>query len=195
MQGKLLKLGFPIVILGLLSGLGCAPKIKPPQAALGRQPSFPPLNSLSALIEAKVEARGRSRQFEAALLAQAPNYLRISFLDDLGRELARLTANGRQVLWWESEAGLTEVFPQDGAALKEALNLPLGVNEFVKILLNGPKNIQAEQKLHVLISDLREDPKYPYHWDWYFEKPNARLQIFFIDLEANPQISLDRFSQ
>lgn len=156
-------------------------------------PAFVPLTSLSALVEASVERRGRRRSFQAALLVKGPNLLRISLLDDLGQEIATLVADGNQVLWWDRERNDMEVFPQDGEELKKTLRLPLGVHEFVKILLEGPKARPNDATYELTTQNFQDDPVYPRNWLWQFRKPRADLEIDFVDLVANPDLTPERF--
>jgi len=139
----------------LLPVLACAPKMKAPQSARPLSPTFAPLNSLSALVEASVTRRGRHRNFQAALLAKAPHFLRISFLDDLGREIAVLAADGRRVVWWDRDRDEVEVYPQNGDALQRALKLPVGVEEFVQILLAGPTAVPPDAKFQLQKKNLQ----------------------------------------
>lgn len=177
----------------LLSLLACAPKMKAPQSARPLSPTFAPLNSLSALVEASVTRRGRHRNFQAALLAKAPHFLRISFLDDLGREMAVLAADGSRVVWWDHDRDEVEVYPQNGDALQRALKLPLGVEEFVQILLAGPTAVAPDANFQLQTKNLQEDPKYPRNWFWQFRKPRADLEMEFMDLQANPILGMERF--
>ena len=151
------KIILPILFLALSS---CAPKQSKPsvarpivltetiQKALNSLTQPPiPLDSLSGFAEVEVEVRGRKQFMQMALLAQEPNRLRISLLDDLGQEQGRLVADGHRVLWINHREGIWEHLPQGDHSLKRVLKLPLTVEEFIqRILVKVPPGQPQEAK-------------------------------------------------
>lgn len=91
--------------------------------------------SLKGFGQVQIKAKGRTENFDAALLVQYPNKLLITVLDDLGQERFRLVANGEQVLWYEVGANDFSLVAQEEKSLQRALKLPLSVEEFISRLL------------------------------------------------------------
>lgn len=101
-------------------------------AFAARQAELP---GLSAFVQVKLSAGGKSELFDAALLARPPDKLFLQILDDLGQERARVVADGAQVLFFDAQENRYERIPQDGEALKKTLRLPLSVEELIDRLL------------------------------------------------------------
>lgn len=93
------------------------------------------LPGLSAFVQVKLSAGGKSELFDAALLARPPDKLFLQILDDLGQERARVVADGASVLFFDAQENRYERIPQDGEALKKTLRLPLSVEELIDRLL------------------------------------------------------------
>jgi len=93
------------------------------------------LPGLSAFVQVKLSAGGKSELFDAALLARPPDKLFLQILDDLGQERARVVADGASVLFFDAQENRYERLPQDGEALKKTLRLPLSVEELIDRLL------------------------------------------------------------
>lgn len=182
----------------LLLGMGaCASKQKGPEVVRPWTPRTP-LQSLAALADVDVKARGKTESFQAALLAQSPNRLRIQILDDLGQEQALLIANGRQVMWWNRRDGIQKILPQDPTVLKKTLKLPLGLEEFIARLLEGTslgQNSLEHPQYQIVTEELEDTPEgpYPRQWTWNFRKPKATLSMFFSQLKLNPQLKAGKF--
>jgi hypothetical protein len=142
--------------------------------------------------------RGRSESFQAALIAQSPNRLRIQILDELGREQALLVANGREVLWLNRREGIQKILPQDPEVLKKTLRLPMGLEEFVARLLEGnspEQNPKSGSRYQILTEDLAETPQgpYPRQWTWNFRRPKAKLSFVFSQVKLNPILDPGKF--
>lgn len=186
---------YPLLILIVLFvGLGCAPKkVKPITPA--SYPAFPKIISLSGLAEVDLMAKGKQRSFQAALLIEKPNRLRISLLDEMGQEHAGLIANGQKVFYWNDHTGKEKLLPQDGEALKKTLKLPLGVNEFIDLLLRGPASDLPPANYTVRLQDYQETTQgsYPFHWTWQFLRPKAQMDFQFVSLNLNPRLSSEKF--
>lgn len=190
------KLAGVLVILVLLFS-ACAPKQKGPQAS---KPWIPhsPLKSLAAYAEVDLKVRGRSESFQAALLAQQPNRLRIQVLDEIGQEQALLVANGHQVMWRNRREGIQKILPQDPQVLRKTLRLPLGLEEFVARLLEGTQpnqNGTASIGYQIVTDDMEDTPlgPYPRQWTWTFRKPKATLSFLFSQLKLNPPVQAEKF--
>jgi outer membrane lipoprotein-sorting protein len=189
-----LKCAFVMLVLLLPA---CAPKQIGPQAA---KPWIPqqPLHSLAGFAEVDIKARGRAESFQAALIAELPNRLRIQILDDLGQERAVLVANGREVMWWDRREGTQKILPQDPQALKKTLRLPIGLEEFVNALLEGTKPQQkdtASSGYQVATEAVEDTPQgpYPRQWTWTFRKPKATLSFLFSQLKLNTSLDARKF--
>jgi outer membrane lipoprotein-sorting protein len=191
------KLTGVLVILILLLP-ACAPRQKGPQAT---KPWIPqrPLHSLAGFAEVDLKTRGRSESFQAALLAQGPNRLRIQILDELGQERALLVANGHEVMWWDRREGIQKILPQDPQVLRKTLRLPLGLEEFVALLLNGTapqQNATTTSSYQIETEEVEDTPEgpYPRQWTWTFRKPKATLSFVFSKLKLNPPLEAGKFN-
>lgn len=185
---------YPLILFASLLALGCAPKkVKPITAA--SYPAFPKIQTLSGLAEIDVNAKGKMRSFQAAFLIEKPNRLRISILDDMGQEHAGLIANGQEVLYWDDHSGKEKLLPQNGEALRKTLKLPLGVNEFIALLLLGPHSEVPLGTYSVKLQNYQETDQgpYPFHWTWNFLRPKAQMDFQFVSLKLNPELSPDKF--
>ena len=124
--------------------------------------------ALSGFVQVKIEAGSHRELFDAALLAKPPNLLYLQILDDLGQERARLVADGTRVLFYDAQENQYELWPQNAAALKKTLRLPLSVEELIaRLLMQVPK----EQVLRWEKAD-KESPLEVAFWG---EQKNARL--------------------
>lgn len=174
----------------------CATKQVPPQTA---KPWIPQqqLYSISGLADVDIKVRGRTRSFQAALIAEHPNRLRIIILDDLGREQATLVANGREVMWVNRRDGVETIFPQDPDSLKKTLRLPMELEEFVAHLLQGNSSDAApsSSRYQIFTEDLEATPQgpYPRQWTWNFRKPKAVLSFLFSQVKLNSPLEPGRF--
>jgi len=139
-----------IIILGIAFS-NCAPRKVQPLASQKISPSVTQtlrtwektqenIQNLSGYAEVQVKGKGRLENFEAAILARAPNQLSITLLDDLGQQRFQLIADGRVVIWYEDNGSNFQRVPQEGQALKKALKLPLSVHEFIaRLFLRLPQ--------------------------------------------------------
>jgi outer membrane lipoprotein-sorting protein len=175
----------------------CAVKQLPPQTA---KPWIPrkPLHSLSGFADVDIKSGGRSESFQAALLAERPNRLRIQILDDLGREQALLVANGHQVLWLNRREGIKKILAQDPEVLKKTLRLPVGLEEFIARLLGGNSptpNPNSKSPYQIYTEELEETSEgpYPKQWTWNFRRPKATLSFLFSQVKLNPRLDADKF--
>lgn len=154
------------------------------------------LHSLSAWAEVDLSVKGRAESFQAALLAEGPDRLRIQILDDLGREKALLIANGRQVYWWNRREGGPQIYPQDPKVLRKTLKLPLGVQEFIAQLLEGTAAQDGHNNSYQIVVEeisRTEEGLFPRLWTWYFSKPKATLSVLFSHLRLNPVLGAEKF--
>jgi outer membrane lipoprotein-sorting protein len=181
----------------IFSLFACATKQKGPEVA---RPWIPPspLQSLAGFADVDIKTHGRSESFQAALLAQSPNLLRIQILDDLGQEQALLVANGREVMWKDRREGTQQIFPQDPKVLKKTLHLPVALEEFIARLLEGtsPKQYPTTNPGYQIVTDAVEATPagpYPRQWTWIFRKPKATLVMVFSQLKLNPHLGAGKF--
>ena len=126
--------------------------------------------SLSAFVQVKLSAGGRSELFDAALLAKPPDKLLLQILDDLGQERARFVADGTRVLFFDAQENHYQHFDQDGEALKKTLKLPLSVDDLIDRLI-GRLPVEEVTRWEKAVAADGPDPVY---WAW---RKNDRLGL------------------
>jgi len=89
------------------------------------------LRSLKSYAQVKVEYGKQSESFDAAILMEYPDQLRIEVINDLGETVLRLIADGTTVRYENLREATSDQFAQSEPAFQKVFKLPLSVEEFI----------------------------------------------------------------
>ncbi len=94
------------------------------------------LQGLKGFSQVEIQARGKKRFFDAAVLASVPDRLKLVFLDEIGESQFIWVADGQQVSWLNpQDPASLEQIPQGSNDLQKSLSIPLNVGEFLRLLV------------------------------------------------------------
>lgn len=131
--------------------------------------------------------------FDAALLIQAPDKMRIEILDDLGQVVSRLVADGSELLWYDPQAEEYSKISQEKNSLKKFFRLPISVEDFIQGMLIGSLKVEKSRYLVRYGPAWSTQNPYPKEILWEFSRPKVRLNLTMQDPVTDAALALDKF--
>ncbi len=128
-----------LAALGFAACVKAPPRsaLQPPQAGDERwlgEVRGRALKSLKSYAQVKAEHGNQSQSFDAAIVMQAPDRLKIEVINDLGETLLRLDADGERVVYENLREGTRDEIAQSQLAFQKVFKLPLSLEEFIAVL-------------------------------------------------------------
>lgn len=133
---------------------GCAWLVAPPmedgqaRAAFNRLMAHNSrLARFKGVLQARVDAQGRSFSGRVAVAAAVPNQLRMEWLSPLGQPLTSMAGNGKTLTIMSYTDNTYHTFRQTPTVLKNLINVPIGLEDLLTLLTGRPV---VPEKLHAV---------------------------------------------